>query len=336
MRVLIPLALFLCLALSAPAGARVLRDLDFQTPGLLRSDGKPFQWENYVPALEGTSGISLGSPGTLPSPFKKAARFKPAPLPGRPRSMAKLAKHSLPDPGVSLAGPLDAAEGLDRFYTWHWYFPSDFVLPMEPQLAPAVLVAWHNDSSKSLCNPNIQLHVKRLRPGRKGQRVLLKLQGGRHSKTRPTTWEAEGGTEPACFTETYKEIDLGPALRRRWVHWTMRIRWSSNPARGMIKIWRDGRLKQIPGANLYRDPAGNPEAGFLNVGIYSPVDTSEAARQRAVWQVGWKIATARRDVRPIGGKPVEHVARAEPVEPAEPAEPTEPMPPWPWETLSPF
>lgn len=295
----LPLALLLALVFSSPAGAVVVRDLDFQTPGLLRSTGKPFQWENYVPGKDrGTSGITLGSPGKLPYPYTKAANFKAAPIPGRPRSMAKLAKHSTADPGVRLNEPLDAAEGLDRYYLWQHYLPSKFVLPNEPKLAPAVLVAWHNDSSKSLCNPNIQMHVKRVRPGRKGQRVLLKIQGGRHSKTPPTTFRAEGGTGPACYTETYKEIDLGPATTKRWVLWQLHIRWSSNPAKGLIEIRRNGRMTRIPGANLYRSPTGEPEKGFLEVGYYSPVDTTQAARERSVWQVGWKIATAASDIVP--------------------------------------
>ena len=206
------LALILAFLLCPTAGAVVLRDLDFQTPGLLRPSGKPFQWENYVPAKDrGTSGITLGSAGTLPYPYTRRPTSSPRRCPARPRSMAKLAKHSLADPGVRLNGPARRGRGARPLLPLAPYSPAgDFVLPNEPTLAPAVLAAWHNDSSKSHCNPNIQMHVKRVRPGRTGQRVLLKVQGGQHSKTPPKTFKPEGGTGPACYTETYKEIDLGP------------------------------------------------------------------------------------------------------------------------------
>src|SRR3954469_6626564 len=90
----------------APAQAIVLKNLDFQPPSLLTPNGHPTQWDNYVPGADGTSGITLGSPGTLPVPYVQAARFQPANAQGRPRSMAKLSKHTEPDSGVALSGPL--------------------------------------------------------------------------------------------------------------------------------------------------------------------------------------------------------------------------------------
>ena len=90
------------------ADATVLRNLDFQTNGLLDATGHPFQWDNYNPGqvTGDTSGITLGSPGLLPAGYKQAAHFQPALSTGRPRSQAVLAKNTRSDPGISApAGP---------------------------------------------------------------------------------------------------------------------------------------------------------------------------------------------------------------------------------------
>ncbi len=315
MKRVIALTFFLLVAPCAPAGAVVLRDLDFQTPGLLKPDGHPYQWQNYVPENKdktGTSGITLGSPGVLPYPYTQAARFQPALETGRPRSMAKLAKHSTADPGVELSGPLDAAEGLDRYYLWYTYFPADFDIPPEaPKNAATVIHAWHNDAPSGECNPNSQMHVKRLAPGDDGLRILLRVQGGRYSTTPPKTWTAEGGTEQACFTETHKEIDLGPAVRGRWILFRVHVRWSSNPAKGVTEISRDDELFTIPGANLYRTEGGVIEQGFMEHGIYVPVEPNASGRARSVWSVGMRVATAPEDIVPLVAPPEDVVEPAD-------------------------
>jgi hypothetical protein len=289
---------------SPVAGAAVLRNLDFQAPSLLDANGHPTQWDNYVPEPGGTSGVSLGSPGVLPAGYVQAARFQPPNPQGRPRSQAKLAKDSKPDPGVAVSGPLDAAQGLERWYLWYTYFPPDFDIPADaPKDAPTILQAWHNNSQESPCNPNVQLHVKRNGPA-DDLRVLLKVQGGRHSDTPPKTWTAEGSNGTYCYTETYKEIDLGPVVRGQWIQFGMHVRWNSAPSAGLTEIWRDGQLTSIPGANLYRSDAGVPEQGFLEQGIYMPKEATDAARARSVWHVGMRVASAAADVEPQFGPPI--------------------------------
>lgn len=294
---LVALVLMLAgLLVSGPAHARVLRDLDFQTPGLLRPNGSPWQWENYVPGGPGTSGITLGSPGSLPFPYVQAARFDPAEPTGRPRSMAKLSRTSTADAGVLLSGPLDAAEGLERYYRWSTYFPEGYDLPARPIGAPSVFMAWHNDSSRSPCNTNVQLHAKR-RKGDAVPHVLMRVQGGRFATTPPADFAAEGGTAASCYSETFREVDLGPVEPGRWTTFVVHTRWSSSPDAGVIEIARDGALTTVPGANLYRSADNVPETGVLEQGVYSPVDTSPAARERALWHVGLTIGDAPEDLR---------------------------------------
>src|SRR3954447_17900471 len=154
------LSVAMLLLASMPASATILKNLDFQTAGLFDPAGNPWQWDNYVP--RGISGVSLGTPGLLPGTFTQAAHFDPQDDQGRPRSMAKLSKHTTADPGVKLTGPLDAAEGLERWYLWHEFLPNDFDIPASaPDNAPTVIQAWHNDSNENSCNPNVQLHFKR-------------------------------------------------------------------------------------------------------------------------------------------------------------------------------
>lgn len=300
-RLLVALAVLTLTVACAPARARVLRNLDFQTPHLLKRDGHPTQWDNYVPDREGTSGVTLGSPGTLPFPYKRAARFVPSQPTGRPRSMAKLGRESVPDPGVKLKGPLDAAEGVDRYYRWWTLFPSDFDLPVQPVNAPTVFQAWHNNSSLEECNTNVQMHAKRRFPGKNGLRYLVRVQGGLYSKTPPSWFVPEGGTAPSCYSETFKEIDLGEVHPGRWTLWKIHIHWSSQPSSGLMEIERDGKLTRIAGANLYRSRDGLAEAGFMEHGFYSPVDRSEEARHRSVWQVGMRIGDAPKDMGPTPG-----------------------------------
>ncbi len=285
---------------SASGSAGVLRDLSFQTQELLDATDHPPQWDNYVPEGTLSAGITLGAPGRMPYPYFQAARFKPAEATGRPRSMAKLSKHSVADRGIRLAGQLDAAEGLDRYYRWYSYFPKRFDVAADPPNAPAVFMAWHGDSSQgSGCNPNVQMHVKRLGPGPRGLHILVRVQGGRHSLKRPTTFKPEGGNPIACYTESFKEIDLGRLVRGRWIDWKVHTRWSSKPAKGSIVINRDGKRTKIPGANLYLTN-GASENGYLEQGYYSPIDTSATARRQSIWHMGTVVADSARGIRTPG------------------------------------
>ena len=296
---------------AAPAPAAELRDLDFQIPSLWDELGKPWQYQAYVSDSGGPTnpGITLGSPGSLPPGYTQAARFDPPGIKGRPRSMAKLSKNSTINTGVTLSEPLDAVEGLERSYLWYVYFPEDFNIPEDTLYSqPSVVTAWHNESSRSPCNPNQQVHVRRVAPGPDGMHLMLLVQGGYHSSTPPTDFTAEGTNGGAggeefitCYVETLRELDLGPVVPGQWTQLAMHVRWSSDPAAGLTEIWRDGALSSTAaghengGANLYRDSLGS-ERGYLEQGIYMPNDNRQSARDRVVWQAGMRIATSGDDI----------------------------------------
>ena len=209
---------------AAPARAAVLRDLDFQVPSLWNALGKPWQYAAYVSDSGGPTnpGITLGSPGSLPPGYTTAARFDPPGIKGRPRSMAKLSKTSTTNTGVTLSQPLDAAGGLERSYLWYVYFPEDFNIPEDTLPGwPSVVTAWHNDSSRSPCSPNAQLHVRRIAPGPDGMRLMLQVRGGHYSTTPPTDFTAEGMDGEGAHIIVFQVLPgdqarARPGARRAW------------------------------------------------------------------------------------------------------------------------
>lgn len=302
--VTLALAAVAFVVLPPPLGATVLRELDRRHHRVPKDQRRPWQWDNYVPNDGPTSGIELGSPGVLPPGYLRAARFQPANASGRPRSQAKLSKDSKADPGVPLRGPLDAAEGLDRWYLWYVYFPQDFDIPASaPTGASTVIQAWHADASQSpLCNPNVQIHAKRVASIGEPIHILIRVRGGLHADHQPTGWTPQGTNADGCFVQNDQEVDLGPLVRGRWIQFGMHIHWSSRPSQGLVQVWRDGQpVAQITSANLYRSNTGVPEQGYLEEGIYIPNESDASARTRTVWQVGMRIASDASDVVPLLG-----------------------------------
>lgn len=282
-----------------PADGGVLRTLDFQTRTLLGSNDRPRQWDNYVPDSKrssrfGTSGISLGSPGKLPYPFTQAARFQPQLGFGRPRSMAVLGRDTSTDSGVPMRGPVDAAQGLERYYSWFTYFPRDFKIPRSAKDAATVFQAWHGDSRERVCKESVLMFAQRSTPRAKVH-LFMRVVGGRYAFERPS-WDYEGVTDTGCYAETWKTVDLGPLTRGRWIRWSMHAKWDTDPSEGLIEIQRDRERHVVHGATLYQLLSGVPDHAHMEQGIYMPQEPTSSARERSLWQVGFKIATSAKDV----------------------------------------
>ena len=81
----------------------------------------------------------------------------------------------------------------------------------------------------------------------------------------------------------------------------MHVRWSAKPGKGLVEITRDRKRFRFPGANLYTVDGGGSEMGFMELGYYSPVDTTEAARRRSIWHTGFVLGDAPSVLRKPSG-----------------------------------
>src|SRR3954451_20567753 len=110
--VAVALATLASMSTGSSAGAEILRNMDFQTPGLLDASGHSLQWDNYDPSAKtGLMGITLGLPGLMPGKYTQAARFQNQGTTGRPRAQAVLNRDTRTVPGVSYIGAVDATQG---------------------------------------------------------------------------------------------------------------------------------------------------------------------------------------------------------------------------------
>jgi hypothetical protein len=82
---------------------------------------------------------------------------------------------------------------------------------------------------------------------------------------------------------------LGDAVTARWVDWRVRIRFSADPDRGRVSVWRDGRrvLRRWhpPGGTLYPHLSS-----YLKIGYYRSPSVPGTG---TVYHDNWVVRTPR-------------------------------------------
>lgn len=111
-------------------------------------------------------------------------------------------------------------EGVNSWWAWSTYFPQDF----RPNPGTwNVFTQWHHTGP--VCSPPVNFIVDgSARP----QRLLLQLRGG---------W-----VDPVtCQAQFDRRFRIGTLRRGRWYDFRFHVRWSANPARGLVALWVNGR-----------------------------------------------------------------------------------------------
>ena len=78
--------------------------------------------------------------------------------------------------------------------------------------------------------------------------------------------------------------NAGPVVTGKWINWKIHIKFSSDPSKGVIDLWRDGTQLvsgfQPIGGTLY--PGGN---SYIETGIYR----AKEAKAATLWQDNWSF-----------------------------------------------
>ena len=132
-------------------------------------------------------------------------------------------------------------EGDDLWFTYATRLASNVVLNTSSY---QVIGQWKNDGEGS---PPLELGLDNGR---------YKIGGG---------WGWPGTNSPS--TPKLSKVDLGPATANQWDTWLIHIRFSSDPSKGTVDVWRNGTLV----ANGWRPTGGTlyPNlSSYWKVGYY--------------------------------------------------------------------
>ena len=125
-----------------------------------------------------------------------------------------------------------AYEGSDRWYRTLVYFPADF--------RPARntnwnwIVEWHNWPNGPCC-ANLAVTVD-TEDG--GERLSLRAMGG-GDRAHPIDEYDNADDNPAAHVDTY--VGDTALDRGRWYELVTHVKWSADPAKGLLEWWVDGR-----------------------------------------------------------------------------------------------
>jgi hypothetical protein len=135
-------------------------------------------------------------------------------------------------------------EGRTVIYSWSTRFPPGFRYAASTW---NLFAQWHQTDPDG-CSPNLALQINA-----KGPEPLLRLQS------------RGGALETAtCAPQLSPSWDFAPLRFDRWYDFTLRVRWSADPAKGWIELFVDGRqaLERRRTATLYRGQGVYFKQGF--------------------------------------------------------------------------
>jgi hypothetical protein len=157
-------------------------------------------------------------------------------------------------------------EGDDLWFAWSTRLSGSFPVNADTW---QVITQWKNEGIGS---PPIELKVSR---------GAYLLDGG-------AGWP--GDTENP--SPRRGSISLGSARPGVWVHWLVHVKFSADPEKGVVSLWRDGKSevshRHLPGGTLYPHAAS-----YLKIGYYRD---STITQDAAVYHDSWKVGTTRRAV----------------------------------------
>jgi hypothetical protein len=124
-----------------------------------------------------------------------------------------------------------AYEGSERWYHTYLYFPASFV--PEPNTTWNWVVEWHNWPNDACC-ANLAVGVDTTGGAEK---LFLRSMGG-GTPAHPIEETGTAYTNPAAHVDSF----VGDATldRGRWYDLLVHVKWSSNPANGLVEWWLDG------------------------------------------------------------------------------------------------
>jgi hypothetical protein len=147
-----------------------------------------------------------------------------------------------------------AFEGRERWYAWSTMFPADGGLPPSSG-SWNIFTQWHQ-TRKDGCPPNIawQADTSHAPPA-----IKLRVLGGRLRGCAPS-----------------RKLELRPAALElgHWYDFVLRVRWSSDPRKGLVQAWIDGTnvVPRTSTATLYRGQGAYLKQGFYRAA--SPLTTT--------------------------------------------------------------
>ena len=137
-------------------------------------------------------------------------------------------------------------EGDEAWFGFAWNLPADFPVNAEGW---QVLAQWKNLGDGS---PPIEVKV---------EGGMFKLDGG------------AGGSDPGS---DYFSVPIGPAITGRQTDVVVHIRFSTDPAKGVVDVWQNGQKR----LDAFRPPGGTRYEGddsYLKTGIYCDSAISQTA-----------------------------------------------------------
>jgi len=153
------------------------------------------------------------------------------------------------------------------WYGWSTYFPPDFSAPADSW---NIFTQWHGTLSDG-CPPNLAFEAN----ARSGKWIIsLTARGGRLSGCMP----------PSKRRWTVATLQLG-----QWYDFVLHVRWSSNPHRGYVSLWLNGRqvIGQTTLATLYVG-----ERAYLKQGFYR----APSSLTTTIYHAGMRRGSSRASV----------------------------------------
>jgi Polysaccharide lyase len=133
---------------------------------------------------------------------------------------------------VASQGKTQAYEGADRWYHTYLYFPADFT--PAPNTSWNWVVEWHNWPNDGCC-ANLAVSVD---TSGGGERLSLRTMGG-GNPAHPIEETGTAYTNPAAHVDWY--VGDGQLDRGHWYDLVTHVKWSSDPAKGLVEWFVDGR-----------------------------------------------------------------------------------------------
>jgi polysaccharide lyase-like protein len=212
------------------------------------------------------------------------------------RSMVLLFPSNVPEQNTT-----GAYEGSERWYRSRFYFPGDF--DPSPNSAWNWLVQWHNWPD-GICCANLAIAVDATGGS---QKLSMRVMGGGDAAHPAENNDLITERNPAGYLQWF----VGdPTLKRNhWYDSVTHVKWSSDPTKGYVEWWLDGRLimsRAAPTLYWYADnnrnyPGATPGSGqaYYMEGYYRPANLPNGAvdtSTESVYFDGARIGTSAASV----------------------------------------